>query len=166
MFQWASCLSDGVLRTQCLPWPRNGMVRAGAGADLFSRGRHHVEGSASSRPRLVDVGYVFVGGLDRNWSWSCILESTLADTKGRVRTIALNSVPRHRRRRKIGPAGVKSGSGSVVEHLLAKEGVEGSNPFFRSKTLFSPGFVSRTIPVLQICRLFASLVVSAHRCLR
>ena len=28
---------------------------------------------------------------------------------------------------------VGSGSGSVVEYLLAKEGVEGSNPFFRSK---------------------------------
>ena len=27
------------------------------------------------------------------------------------------------------------GSGSVVEHLLAKEGVEGSNPFFRSNCL-------------------------------
>ena len=26
----------------------------------------------------------------------------------------------------------KGGSGSVVEHLLAKERVEGSNPFFRS----------------------------------
>ena len=30
---------------------------------------------------------------------------------------------------------VGSGSGSVVEHLLAKEGVEGSNPFFRSNIL-------------------------------
>jgi hypothetical protein len=46
--------------------------------------------------------------------------------------LALDSVPRHRYRRKTGPAGVKGGSGSVVEHLLAKEGVEGSNPFFRS----------------------------------
>ena len=34
----------------------------------------------------------------------------------------------------VGLAGTHagSGSGSVVEHLLAKEGVEGSNPFFRS----------------------------------
>ena len=31
--------------------------------------------------------------------------------------------------------GGNSGSGSVVEHLLAKEGVEGSNPFFRSKVV-------------------------------
>ncbi len=30
------------------------------------------------------------------------------------------------------PSGRDCGSGSVVEHLLAKEGVEGSNPFFRS----------------------------------
>src|SRR3972149_8982217 len=30
-----------------------------------------------------------------------------------------------------------SGSGSVVEHLLAKEGVAGSNPVFRSIFLFS-----------------------------
>ena len=32
----------------------------------------------------------------------------------------------------LGTSALKSGSGSVVEHLLAKERVEGSNPFFRS----------------------------------
>ena len=38
-----------------------------------------------------------------------------------------------------------SGSGSVVEHLLAKEKVVGSNPIFRSISLFAPNFMAEVI---------------------
>ena len=47
---------------------------------------------------------------------------------------------RHRKATRTGLS-TRSGSGSVVEHLLAKEGVEGSNPFFRSKLLLGEGAV-------------------------
>ena len=39
--------------------------------------------------------------------------------------------------------GYPGGSGSVVEHLLAKEKVAGSNPVFRSKMVSKPGQMVR-----------------------
>ena len=45
-------------------------------------------------------------------------------------TLSLGTSP------KAGPSAPSSGSGSVVEHLLAKERVVGSNPIFRSTILF------------------------------
>ena len=53
----------------------------------------------------------------------------------------------------LGTSALKSGSGSVVEHLLAKERVEGSNPFFRSNLnhtkspKFGDFFFTRSKPV-------------------
>ena len=43
---------------------------------------------------------------------------------------------------------VASGSSSVVEHFLAKEGVGGSNPLSRSKRTIAGGFFSFPFPHL------------------
>ena len=75
-------------------------------------------------------------GLDEKWSASCILKSAPAAAEGSIETEALDFVPMPQCCPAL--AGAGRGSGSVVEHLLAKEGVEGSNPFFRSNFFCIP----------------------------
>ena len=53
-----------------------------------------------------------------------------------------------------------SGSGSVVEHLLAKERVEGSNPFFRSRE--SNGDVAKWFKA-GVCKTLIQRFESARR---
>ncbi len=54
-----------------------------------------------------------------------------------------------------------SGSGSVVEHLLAKEGVAGSNPVFRSIFLGGRSSVVEHLPSKQ--RVVGSIPIARSR---
>ena len=49
------------------------------------------------------------------------------------RRISYNMVALSASARRAQPSSFEGGSSSAVEHLLAKEGVAGSNPVFRSK---------------------------------